>query len=136
MDISSLLTTGIIVFLGVIDGGGDVWWGCSGSSGSASNQLSYPQMMYFDVDGNLLVLDTYNSRVQQFLLRMNSSCSCKWKRKDEERIDLCCLSSLDPTSMTTHETTRLIRKDDESSMPTIATTQTVQTTLVNECKAG
>ena len=50
--------------------------GCSGLSGSASNQLFYPQAMNFDRDGNILVLDTENGRVQKFFLATNS-CHCE-----------------------------------------------------------
>ncbi|CAF1313923.1 unnamed protein product [Adineta ricciae] len=46
--------------------------GCTGSSGSASNQLATPWIMAFDVYGNIFVTDTNNSRVQQFLLATNS----------------------------------------------------------------
>ncbi len=48
--------------------------GCSGTSGSASDQLSYPQSLAFDSSGNLFVVDTNNNRIQQFLLDA-SSCS-------------------------------------------------------------
>ena len=47
--------------------------GCSGTSGVSSNHLNYSTGLSFDSYGNLFVLDTYNSRVQKFLL-MNSSC--------------------------------------------------------------
>ena len=46
--------------------------GCSGTSGSAPNQLSCPQTMAFDRDGNLFVTDGSNNRIQQFLLSNNS----------------------------------------------------------------
>ena len=51
--------------------GSDRWgWrcvvGCFGGGGSAFNRLSYPVTMNFDADGNLLVLNTNNSRVQKF----------------------------------------------------------------------
>ena len=49
--------------------------GCSGR-GSSSNQLSSPETMNFDLDGNLLVLDSDNSRVQKFFLASNS-CNCR-----------------------------------------------------------
>jgi len=42
--------------------------GCSGNSGSASDQLNNPQSLAFDSLGNLFVVDQNNSRIQQFLL--------------------------------------------------------------------
>lgn len=56
--------------------------GCSGMSGSATDQLSYPRTMNFDRDGNLFVLDTNNQRVQKFLLSTNS---CTRESKSNER---------------------------------------------------
>ncbi len=41
------------------------------------NQLSYPQSMVFDRDGNLFVTDMENNRIQKFML-LNNSLS-KWK---------------------------------------------------------
>ncbi len=41
--------------------------GCYGS-GSASNQLYYPQSMAFDSFGNIFVTDSSNSRIQKFIL--------------------------------------------------------------------
>jgi len=46
--------------------------GCSGSQGSASNQLSHPRTIAFDSFGNLLVMDIGNSRIQKFLFQSNS----------------------------------------------------------------
>jgi sugar lactone lactonase YvrE len=46
--------------------------GCSGASGSASNQLYYPQTMAFDSYGNIFVADTNNGRIQKFVLATNS----------------------------------------------------------------
>lgn len=46
--------------------------GCSGVSGSASNQLSSPRAMSFDTDGNILVADTDNNRIQKFFYATNS----------------------------------------------------------------
>ena len=62
--------------------------GCSGSSGSASDQLLWPRTMNFDRDGNLFVLDTFNHRVQKFLLATNS-CSCKWNGFGKDLSDDC-----------------------------------------------
>ena len=50
--------------------------GCTSVRGSASNQLTLPQSMAFDSYGNIFVMDTYNNRLQKFLLS-NNSCS-KW----------------------------------------------------------
>ena len=61
--------------------------GCSGFGGSASNRLLYPRAMSFDRDGNLLVLDGDNGRVQKFFLATNS-CSCKWNDFVLEKIFL------------------------------------------------
>ena len=46
--------------------------GCTNTSGLASHQLSYPQGMSFDSDGNIWVADTMNGRIQKFLLQSNS----------------------------------------------------------------
>ena len=42
--------------------------GCTNASGSASNQLSSPMSMSFDTDGNMLVADYNNRRIQKFTL--------------------------------------------------------------------
>lgn len=42
--------------------------GCSGSYGSASDQLYYPSAMSFDSTGNIFVTDYYNHRIQKFSL--------------------------------------------------------------------
>ena len=42
--------------------------GCSGSNGSASNQLLFPQSMAFDSSGNIFVTDQGNNRVQRFTI--------------------------------------------------------------------
>ncbi len=46
--------------------------GCSGTAGSLSNQLSWPQAMAFDSYGNIFVTDYNNNRIQKFLLATNS----------------------------------------------------------------
>ncbi len=46
--------------------------GCSGTSGSASNQLTYPRSVSFDNFGNMFVTDRDNHRIQKFLLATNS----------------------------------------------------------------
>jgi DNA-binding beta-propeller fold protein YncE len=45
--------------------------GCFGS-GSASNQLSFPQTLSFDSYSNMFVTDYSNNRIQKFLLATNS----------------------------------------------------------------
>jgi hypothetical protein len=47
--------------------------GCSGSSGSASNQLNSPWSLGFDTVGNLFVMDRGNARIQKFMV-INGSC--------------------------------------------------------------
>jgi DNA-binding beta-propeller fold protein YncE len=46
--------------------------GCTGSNGSASNQLYYPRGLSFDSYGNIYVVDGYNNRIQKFFLATNS----------------------------------------------------------------
>ena len=46
--------------------------GCTGISGSASDQLSYPFTFAFDRYGDLYVTDAANNRIQKFLLATNS----------------------------------------------------------------
>ncbi len=50
--------------------------GCDGN-GSASNQLSQPFSLSFDIDGNMFVTDTLNGRIQKFILVTNSCGKCK-----------------------------------------------------------
>ena len=49
---------------------------CTGVRGSASNQLDLPQTMAFDSYGNIFVMDTYNHRVQKFILSKNYCSKC------------------------------------------------------------
>jgi hypothetical protein len=46
--------------------------GCSGTSGSAVNQLLLPYDLSFDSQGNLFVTDAHNNRLQKFILARNS----------------------------------------------------------------
>ena len=46
--------------------------GCSGQNGSMPFQLQLPRSLAFDTDGNLMVGDWGNGRVQQFVLASNS----------------------------------------------------------------
>jgi DNA-binding beta-propeller fold protein YncE len=46
---------------------------CTGTNGSAANQLNYPWNFAFDSYGNIFVADRFNSRIQKFLL-INNSC--------------------------------------------------------------
>ena len=48
--------------------------GCSGQNGSATSQLQFPRSVAFDMNGNLMVGDRGNARVQEFALR-NQYCS-------------------------------------------------------------
>ena len=48
--------------------------GCTGSRGSAANQLSSPDRLRFDSRGNLYVVDSGNSRIQRFALLSNGLC--------------------------------------------------------------
>ena len=45
---------------------------CSGSSGSAANQLFWPYDLSFDSHGNFYVTDTSNNRLRKFTLARNS----------------------------------------------------------------
>ena len=42
--------------------------GCRNTYGSGDDQLFFPQSLSFDSHGNLFVADTFNSRIQKFLL--------------------------------------------------------------------
>ena len=46
--------------------------GCSGTNGSAANQLNQPWSFSFDNRGSLLVVDRGNSRIQKFSVASNS----------------------------------------------------------------
>ena len=46
--------------------------GCTGINGSAPNQLSSPRSFSFDRQGNLIVNDLGNTRIQKFLVATNS----------------------------------------------------------------
>jgi hypothetical protein len=46
--------------------------GCTGKSGSASNELNKSYALRFDSYGNLYVADEYNDRIQKFSLATNS----------------------------------------------------------------
>jgi hypothetical protein len=46
--------------------------GCSGSVGTAPNELYNPSYFAFDSYGNIFVTDMYNNRIQKFLLDQNS----------------------------------------------------------------
>ena len=49
--------------------------GCTGQNGSAANQLFLPYELSFDSHGNLYVADSFNNRIQKFLLNNDSACS-------------------------------------------------------------
>jgi hypothetical protein len=46
--------------------------GCSGSKGSAPNQLNQAYSLRFDTRGNLYIADEFNNRIQKFTLATNS----------------------------------------------------------------
>jgi sugar lactone lactonase YvrE len=48
--------------------------GCSAVRGKKSDQLAEPRDVTFDQEGNLLVADTGNHRIQRFDLFINTSC--------------------------------------------------------------
>ena len=50
--------------------------GCSGINGSASNQLNGPTGLNFDSNGNLVVVDSLNNRIQKFMLATNLCGKC------------------------------------------------------------
>ena len=50
--------------------------GCSGINGSASNQLNGPTGLNFDSNGNLVVVDSLNNRIQKFMLANNLCGKC------------------------------------------------------------
>ena len=54
----------------------DAWQAVRTTSGWASNQLSYPQSMSFDSDGNIWVADTSNARIQKFVLKNDVGGKC------------------------------------------------------------
>ena len=47
------------------------------TTGSASNQLSYPKSLSFDSHGNMWVIDFENKRLQKFVLTLNHSGRCR-----------------------------------------------------------
>jgi hypothetical protein len=71
--------------------------GCSGSLGSASDQLSNPWALSFDSYGNIFVTDQVNNRVQKFSLmtdlcsKINKNIFVCHKRKHLR--DLCILNN-------------------------------------------
>ena len=48
--------------------------GCTGSPGSASNQLMNPRSLSFASNGNIWVADYNNRRIQKFTLEHSNSC--------------------------------------------------------------
>ena len=52
---------------------------CTGTTGSAANQLAQPYSLSFDSQGNLFVTDYSNNRVQKFALATNSCGKCSAK---------------------------------------------------------
>jgi sugar lactone lactonase YvrE len=85
--ITLMLPTGVVLdadgYLFIVDGVGNrivgsgpngfrCIAGCSFGFGSAMNQLLAPSAFTFDIDGNIYVADTYNHRIQKFILDINS----------------------------------------------------------------
>ena len=50
--------------------------GCSGQNGSAPSQLQYPRSLAFDTNGNLMMGDWSNGRIQEFVLALNVCGKC------------------------------------------------------------
>ena len=48
--------------------------GCTGTNGSAANQLLNPATLAFDIEGNLFVEDHWNQRIQKFQLIGRNQC--------------------------------------------------------------
>ena len=55
--------------------------GCTGTNGSASNQLLAPRRMSFDSVGSIFVIDGGNQRIQKFVLARNT-CGKSFSRHD------------------------------------------------------
>ncbi|CAF4185728.1 unnamed protein product, partial [Adineta steineri] len=53
--------------------------GCTGKSGSASNELNKTYGLRFDSSGNLYVVDEFNSRIQKFSVSHNSCVKSPYK---------------------------------------------------------
>ena len=62
---------------------------CTGSAGSDANQLSQPYTLSFDSHGNLFVTDSWNSRVQKFVLATNT-CG-EYNSRDQHKSHTCML---------------------------------------------
>ena len=50
--------------------------GCTGTSGTALNQLNGPRDMKFDRDGNIYVLDQGNHRILKFTIELPATSTC------------------------------------------------------------
>ena len=50
--------------------------GCRNTYGSAGDELYFPQSLSFDSHGNLFVADTFNNRIQKFLLTTKPCGEC------------------------------------------------------------
>ena len=62
---------------------------CTGVAGSDANQLSQPYTLSFDSHGNLFVTDSWNSRVQKFVLATNT-CG-EYNSRDQHESHTCML---------------------------------------------
>ncbi|CAF1654288.1 unnamed protein product, partial [Adineta ricciae] len=89
--------------------------GCSGSSGSALNQLQGPRSLAFDTDGNLYVSDRENDRIMTYTL-FNSSCV------------YTTTTSTSTSSTSTSTTSTSSTSTSTTSTPTTSTSTSTKTT--------
>ncbi|CAF1188087.1 unnamed protein product [Adineta ricciae] len=94
--------------------------GCSGSSGSALNQLQGPRSLAFDTDGNLYVSDRENDRIMTYTL-FNSSCVYTTTTSTST-------SSTSTTSTSTTSTSTSTTSTSTSSTSSTSTTSTSTST--------
>ncbi|CAF1366331.1 unnamed protein product [Adineta ricciae] len=90
--------------------------GCSGSSGSALNQLQGPRSLAFDTYGNLYVSDRENDRIMKYTL-FNSSC-----------VYTTTTSTTSPTKTKSTSTTSTPSAASTTLTSTTSTTETTATT--------
>lgn len=83
--------------------------GCSGSTGSLSNQLIYPQSLAFDSSGNIYIVDRGNHRIQKFTLFLSSCNGMIVKKIFMKAIILTLFLYLDQTTTVLMPTTDLYK---------------------------